>query len=360
MPHVSFLPRKPEPVGAEFKCIADGVSRVMLALEIQEGKDAMKLKQHHDDLGATAACNVRLCSTAGFSGSGRVLCGDSWFASATSAVALKKKLGMFFVGNVKTAHRKFPKTVLQSECKDVTRGDSVVKEAVIDGVKVFGVGWKCGKHSTVMTIVSTCGTNLPGSDSTCAQQDRWGNNTSVTFPRPDVVELYQTAAPAVDLHNRIRQGTIALEKRWVTQRWDLRIVTTIFGIVLTDSYLAMQSSVPSTFKDMGVLDFVDVFTKELLDRGISMCISSNLPATDIVVRAPCSHASFGRVLKTRKSSGVDFEAQIQKRCGLCGKLTSHFCVACRIAVCDEVRTGRDCYNSHVQNPTMGLTKRKKN
>ncbi len=35
LPHLSFIPRKPEPYGVEFKSIADGESGVLLTLEIQ-------------------------------------------------------------------------------------------------------------------------------------------------------------------------------------------------------------------------------------------------------------------------------------------------------------------------------------
>jgi hypothetical protein len=38
MPHMSYVPRKPVPLGCEVKCVADGTSGVMMYLEIQEGK----------------------------------------------------------------------------------------------------------------------------------------------------------------------------------------------------------------------------------------------------------------------------------------------------------------------------------
>ena len=38
MPHLSYVPRKPEPLGAEVKNLCDGISGVMLYLELQEGK----------------------------------------------------------------------------------------------------------------------------------------------------------------------------------------------------------------------------------------------------------------------------------------------------------------------------------
>ncbi len=42
-PHLSYLIRKPQPLGTEFKCAACTVTGCMLALECQEGKECMQL-----------------------------------------------------------------------------------------------------------------------------------------------------------------------------------------------------------------------------------------------------------------------------------------------------------------------------
>ena len=41
LPHLSYLLRKPKPLGTEFKCCANTGTGIMLCLETQEGKDAM-------------------------------------------------------------------------------------------------------------------------------------------------------------------------------------------------------------------------------------------------------------------------------------------------------------------------------
>jgi hypothetical protein len=41
MPHLSTVPHKPEPLGTEAKNLCDGLSGVMLFLELQEGKTRM-------------------------------------------------------------------------------------------------------------------------------------------------------------------------------------------------------------------------------------------------------------------------------------------------------------------------------
>lgn len=60
LPNISFIARKPKPLGTEFKSIADGLSRVMLHLEIQMGRKVMPSKKYSKALGATAGCCVRM------------------------------------------------------------------------------------------------------------------------------------------------------------------------------------------------------------------------------------------------------------------------------------------------------------
>jgi hypothetical protein len=60
LPHLSFIKRKPRPLGTEFKAAADGTHGIMLWLEIQEGKGKMKTKPLVGALGANAACALRI------------------------------------------------------------------------------------------------------------------------------------------------------------------------------------------------------------------------------------------------------------------------------------------------------------
>ena len=67
MPHLSHVPRKPKPLGAEIKSLCDGVFGCMLFLELQEGKVCMARKPYCDRYKATAAYTMRLACGAGLS-----------------------------------------------------------------------------------------------------------------------------------------------------------------------------------------------------------------------------------------------------------------------------------------------------
>jgi hypothetical protein len=115
LPHLSFVLRKPKPLGTEFKTVADADTGVMLFLEIQEGAQGMRAKKHVDAIGGQSACGVRLGegSVGCRSDDGQRVCyGDAWFGSVRGAVAHHKS-GMHFVGSVKTVHKQYPKKELE-------------------------------------------------------------------------------------------------------------------------------------------------------------------------------------------------------------------------------------------------------
>ena len=46
LPNLSYVNRKPEPLGSEFKNIVNGISNKMLWIELHEGKYKMTTKEH--------------------------------------------------------------------------------------------------------------------------------------------------------------------------------------------------------------------------------------------------------------------------------------------------------------------------
>ena len=58
-PNISFIMRKPENLGTEFKSVVCPVLGVMTYLEIQMGKQLMKKAKYFTELGATASCALR-------------------------------------------------------------------------------------------------------------------------------------------------------------------------------------------------------------------------------------------------------------------------------------------------------------
>ena len=60
LPNLTYVRRKPEPLGSEFKVASCSRSKVFLNLEIQRGAVGMRDSRYQRQLGATAACTIRL------------------------------------------------------------------------------------------------------------------------------------------------------------------------------------------------------------------------------------------------------------------------------------------------------------
>ena len=59
LPHLSYIFRKLEPLGAEFKKFACSVTGALLFTEVQRWEEGTKKSKYHKELGATASCTKR-------------------------------------------------------------------------------------------------------------------------------------------------------------------------------------------------------------------------------------------------------------------------------------------------------------
>lgn len=97
MPNLMKIKRKPKGVGCEVKTLCDSRSKIMLRLEINEGKDKMATKEGRVEYGAGASTLLRL--TRPYRGTGRIILADAWFASLKATKALLDH-GLFFIGKI--------------------------------------------------------------------------------------------------------------------------------------------------------------------------------------------------------------------------------------------------------------------
>lgn len=125
-----FIPRKPTPLGFMLKTIVDTATGILLNADIVEGAEEDEPKEFNKEWGKSTGCTLRLSKP--WHGESRLIIGDSWFGSYKSATALLKH-GCFFVGNVKTAHKHFPKLRLKELVKK--RGDHHHMKVTIPGMQ---------------------------------------------------------------------------------------------------------------------------------------------------------------------------------------------------------------------------------
>ena len=142
--NISFLPRKPKPMGTELKAACGAMTRIVTWIEIQEGQDRMRKKKFATEIGVQGSVVARLAEEG--SREGDLICGDSWFASVKAAVKVSK-LGRHFIGPVKTCHAGFPKSALEAIMAPLPGGSKIVMTTTFDGVPLLAIGYKYSRSS---------------------------------------------------------------------------------------------------------------------------------------------------------------------------------------------------------------------
>ena len=238
IPHMSFIPRKPKPYGCEMKNALCCDSKCMVFMEIQEGKIRMQRKRYCRSEPATTACTLRLAKGCNVDELGvdpgdsvhRVVLGDSWFASVRTALALKEKFGVSFVGCIKTAHKGFPIEAMRHTLASMERGDHCVFHC--EELALHAVGWH---DNYFKTYVGNCFTSSDGVPAEKKRQRDDGTNFKVQVPRPHLVQELQECAQGIDGHNQKRQGVLKLEEFWKVKQWYKRMFTSIMSSCLVDT-----------------------------------------------------------------------------------------------------------------------------
>jgi hypothetical protein len=67
--------------------------------------------------------------------------------------------------------------------------------------------------------------------------DDYGNVHERQVDRLDAVSNFYASSNVIDCHNQLRQDSLALEEKWVTQDCYFCLTTTLIGMSIVDSYL---------------------------------------------------------------------------------------------------------------------------
>ena len=160
-----------------------------------------------------------------FSGSGRIVIGDSWFGSLKTCLELHKTNGLYSNMLVKTAHKNFPRGMLRE--KKLARGEWTSALAEIDDLKVTATRFMDLKEKM---FISSCSTDLEGPP----RVTKYNGKVS----RPQVAYDYLSNSASIDIHNHYRTGSAGLEDAWQTKSAHMRQVAGVLGFLFTNGYLA--------------------------------------------------------------------------------------------------------------------------
>ena len=139
-PNISFIARKPELLGIDFKVANDGVCGTLLWIKIQEGKNRMSNKDFYRDLGSTISCVMRgvkfgekfdleVCDQDYDTTPTKsdLWLGDSWFGSVKACTNVSK-YGHHWCLMIKTVHSRYPKKFLDDKMKEMPGGTWIFLE----------------------------------------------------------------------------------------------------------------------------------------------------------------------------------------------------------------------------------------
>ncbi len=146
-----------------------------------------------------------------------VVCADSWFSNYRTVEAMSLE-GFHYFGQVKTGHGRIPKLFLETEMAGYCPGLWLVLEHTSPlNVDMVCIGYKYNK-SKILTFIMTngCGSTTPGPPYTVTYTKENGEKIQRDIACPNVITDHFHAAGAIDHHNHTRQGTLALEEKWVT------------------------------------------------------------------------------------------------------------------------------------------------
>jgi hypothetical protein len=210
-------------------------------------------------------------------------------STAQSLVALHSLLGLYCIMVVKQACSRYPKEHLIKWGDDLpyeARGTHKVlrtayKKELPRGLAhmglpdpdreypAFAFGWKDRK---AICLVANVGTTLPGEP---FKRPRWTKQLSedgkqyVTVPRyrtipcPEVVRRFYKYFSAIDIHDHLRQGSLAVHQNWHTQCWWHRVYSNVIAIAVVDAFLMYRYYATRTLMEEKELVNFTVFVDQL-------------------------------------------------------------------------------------------------
>jgi hypothetical protein len=198
-------------------------------------------KENGNTIGATTGCTLSLllgCAPQEISGIKHGVRGDAWFGSVMTAneIALRGHVGVF---QIKQQHSLFPKEYIEEALKDAPGGVHILLEGMTkDEVLLVALGYQYSQKTVLhFVLTKNGGSSKPGDPCKMRYANSFGNICIQNVDQPQVVSNFFASSNTIDMHNQLRQGSLNLEKKWVTQNPWFQLATTYVGICVTDTYL---------------------------------------------------------------------------------------------------------------------------
>ena len=279
LPQYFYIFRKPETLGTDIKNIACSRLGIMLHLDIQKGKEDMKISEFQKYLGGTAACTKRLIMDAkgGYQlTSNETYFSDIWFSSVKEDEEAMAA-GVDYCGLAKKIHKGFCIATLENETKNFPGGSYLVMKStprVTGGIPLLTIGYKYNSRRVLRFITTEeDGSTETGDPYLSCFPETYYNDSVRCVVCPHLIGRYFSACNAIKNQNRMQNSDLALEKYWVTQSGYFRLETTVaLGMGIADGNLLYYHGVAEGNMDK------KISTLEYNNRRVYECF--NNPFTD--------------------------------------------------------------------------------
>ncbi len=292
---------------------------------------------------------------------------DSYFASVQSAIRLYK-MGLRFIGVVKTASKGYPMHHLQRVELPGGKGDykALLSRDEDSDCSLLAFVWADRDRRYFISTCSSTAAGAPIKRRRWRQQDPTSTNNppvlqDITIKQTEAGELYYSGCGAIDEHNRHRQEHLNLEKKLAVMQWDKRANLSLFGMVCVDAFKLYNGCRGSTggarafFEELATGLIENEFDQRVLRKRRTEAAQqeANLVGEDMPELDTIRHLTAPTPTKKRKPNHPQHRQQ--GRCMVCKKLSSHVCRACQANkpgaddkqfwICN--RPGKICMSTHL-------------
>ena len=178
-----------------------------------------------------------------------LILGDSWFSSVDFCEHIESN----YIGVVKTNHSRYSKEFLMNTMKPWPAGSHLLLRTVLNEGRrnekvIFALGYKYNK-SKVLCFIFTEGAGHTDCKDENMYEAKWKdeklNQLTRNICHPQVCHTYFAGSNIIDVLNQNHLYDITLEKHWVTQDGNFRIMTTLFAVNIGDDFKAYVWHSPS-------------------------------------------------------------------------------------------------------------------
>jgi hypothetical protein len=294
-------------------------------------------------------CDVLYELVRPWANSDRLVVADSYFASVTTAIYLKKNAGLRFIGVVKTATKGYPMQYLSNVPLLGGKGDQkgLLSTDTESGTTLLAFVWVDRDRRYFIATAGSLAKGRPIQRVKWTQVDRDTPNAEparvgISIDQPEAAELYYAASGKIDQHNRHRQASLMLETKLKTMNWHMRLNLTVFGMCVVDSFLLMQGTqgdwleqrsyyemlaeqlIDNTFDSVGLRP-----RKRVLDDGTVVTHGSSKTLHPFEADCPRKSLHLTAPTPTKKRKKTNKKHRAQGKCMMCSKHTSFVCRECQ-------------------------------